>query len=183
MNSQKPIGPLAPVCSSCPDHRTRPGQHIVLLAHHIQRPMSHTTKAWVNFRAGETGVVPERLGLQTLWLASPVCVVGLLRWVFSPGPDFYASEWPALLWLLASCDSSSSAAPLLAALSEPPRLVTAEGSKRQRRSFHKLGQVPFSDICSLDTVAAKTARRSSACSQGRAAAHIVPGRTMLFTGP
>lgn len=42
--------------------------------------------------------------------------------------------------------------------------MTAEGSKRQRRSFHKLGQVLLSDIYSLDTAVAKIARGSSACS-------------------
>lgn len=75
---------------------------------------------------------------------------------FSRGVDLYASEWPALLWLLAIRSSSSPAAPLLAALSAPPGLVTAEGSKRQRRPSHKLGQTPLSDTCSSDTVPAKT---------------------------
>lgn len=42
----------------------------------------------------------------------------------------------------------------LTALYALPRFETAEGSKRQRRWFHKVGHVPLLDICSLNAVLA-----------------------------
>lgn len=83
MNSQKPIGPFAPVCSSCPDHRTRPGQHIVLLAHHIQRPMSHTTKAWVQSMS-EFPCRRNRSCSRAIGFANPMAGFSCLRGWTSP---------------------------------------------------------------------------------------------------
>lgn len=71
-------------------------------------------------------VVSQRSCSQAVWLVYPACAsaAGL-----SPAHSG-APPRPALLRL------------------RSPRRVTAEGSKRQRRWFHKLGQIPFSDICS-----------------------------------
>lgn len=84
-----------------------------------------------NFR-----VVSQRSGLQTLCLVCPARLAALQLWGL-PG------------------QVSALAVSSLAALSAPPRRVTAEGSKSQRRPLHKVGQIPFSDICSWNTLPAK----------------------------
>jgi len=91
--------------------------------------MSHTSKAGVNSPTGETAEL-----LQSNWASKPYDWLLPSAWLDFSCLLFFPRGHIFMPWSDQPCwDSSSPASRPLAALSEPPGLMTAEGSKRQRR--------------------------------------------------